>query len=441
MQIQIPHKNLSPLTSHDYSRIYDALQRSLSSDAELFAPRKAGFGGILQWDLPLNIVWTSITEASPWDRTEATQKYEDIYQRATSILGHNKELIDAVFSIPSAEYLYCGRDDKGNIKICMAAWGYSYLNAVAINPLTWHPEGEQNVVVHFTENSMPRPVEAEITFSTQFSKRIATDPSGHLAIGTYRPGTTIKFYIPEFDRNLSLVVEKGREIYTIDLTPAPVIPSPQPELQPQAPVQPEAAKLNLRLFGYDETPIANSPVKIIQHDYTLTTAVTDTSGSVTIDASSLPINTALKIVVDNKHNSYPPASFSIEAGEFEYHLHYHREKNKSMLSTWLTILAAIVLAALGVWLLLDFPLGLLIFTVSTCAFLLMAADARHHYLSGIHLSRPLLYIAAIIGAPGALLGQILWPVHNSAGQSSRLLPVLITSAVASCALTAVLCFI
>lgn len=349
MQIQIPYNEVTPLVKIDYAKIYNDLQRTLSPDEMIFAKWRAGFGGLIQWDLPGDTQWTRISNANSFDRNDAMALFKRLKESAMTKLGSNRQLIDAVYSIPSIDYLYCSRNADGSMRVILAGWGYRFPRTPQIDPLKWHPEGMQNVIVKFVEDGAPIAATMELRHASGFTSQYAADANGQINFGAHSPGTNFRFSVPSHNRDFSLNVAKGQEEYIYDLTvpkavtppPVPEIPQPRPEPEPELNISPEAT---ITFIGFDGKPIPCGEAQILRNGLPVMVQGISPDGSIRFGASDIPANTPLSIKLTNTPLKLSDVPFSFDSDELQYEVHFNHEAGRRT-SPMLGIILAVVLTA------------------------------------------------------------------------------------------------
>lgn len=328
MRIQVAYNEVTPLVKQDFTKLYDALKRTLSPEEMIFANHRAGFGGIVQWDLPDGLSWQPVTRADSFERSEAMALLRQLRESGTAKLGSRADLIEAVYSVPSADYLYCARDEQGSVKVMLAAWGYRFPRTPAVDPLTWHPADEQKVVLSFVEDGHAVSPAIELRHATSFTKRIEPGADGNIDLGTHRPGTRFTFAIPDYGREISFATEKGRDTYIFDLTvarQAPVAEVVVPEIPKVE--EPESVEMGrITFIGYDGRPLNWVGVRINQGGMTLLSASTGEDGSIAFAKTDLPCSTPLEVTLSGTPTRMSAASIVLDRDENEYEIHYHPAK-------------------------------------------------------------------------------------------------------------------
>lgn len=353
MQIKLPYNEVTPLVKIDYSQIFDGLKKLLTpEEASIFAPRRAGFGGELQWDLPQDLQWTPVTHANAFDRNEALPLLSAIKADAAPKLGTKRELVEAVFSVPSPEYIYCARDAQGKIRVMLAAWGYRYPRVPAIDPLKWRPEGEQNVTLKFIENGVPSVTEIDMVFNSGYTKRFATDNNGEISLGTHQPGVKFNFVVPSRNRNFELLVEKGRDLYVYDLTVAPLpqpvphkeeTPTPPPMPAEEENISPEAT---IKFIGFGGHPIKQGEAQLLQNGMPVLVQGIAPDGTIHFGINDIPHFSPLTLRVTNTPVMLPDCNLQIEPDELQYEIHYHPAK-RSNSNGWIAVLVCALITLAG----------------------------------------------------------------------------------------------
>ncbi len=355
MKIQVAYNEVTPLVKQDFTKLYDALKRTLSDDEMIFATHRAGFGGIVQWDLPDGLQWVSVTRANSFERNEAMRLLEEKRRSGAAKLGTRTDLIEAVYSVPSADFLYYARDAQGNMKVMLAGWAYRYPRTPAVNPLSWHPEDEQNVQLSFFDKGQAVATAIELRYATTFTKQLNPDTQGKIDLGTHRPGTQFAFSVPEYGRDFSFKVEKGRENYIFDLTVAQsvtVLPPVEPPIMeppiieppivddPDIPIVLDMTKVSF--IGYNGRGLESVKVRIESQGETLMSATTDSEGVVTFAKSELPCGKPLDVKLSGTPTRLPRTTIMLDSNENEYEVHYHPGKEQF---PWLLIAGIFVAVA------------------------------------------------------------------------------------------------
>ncbi len=75
------------------------------------------------------------------------------------------------------------------------------------------------------------------------------------------------------------------------------------------------------------------------------------------------------------------------------------------------------------------PVSIIIFFLSILSFILVGLEVRKYALTGKAISQPLLYVAAVVGSFGAMLGLLLWPIAFGGRAAVRPVAPLILSIV------------
>lgn len=353
MQIQVSHSELTPLVKVDYDKLYNDLGVKLTPDEMIFARRKAGFGGVLQWDLPSSVTWTALSRLSGFERTEALQILDSLRRTGMAKLGSNRRMIECVYSVPSADWVYAGRDDAGHIHVMLAGWGYRYPNAPALDPLTWHPEGEQDVKLRFISAGATVPTEIDLRFESGSTKRLPSGADGDVALGQLAPGTMLRFTELSSGREFSFAVEKGRGLYLFDVTPAKeIIPhvEPDPVIDDPVVISPE---ISIRLIGYDGRPVSRGELCVMDAGLVRVAAGVGSDGMVRIDSSLLAPGVPFTAKLSGAGENYGDAPLVIDEGELDYEIHYHSAKSGFNGDLWFGILFMAATLALTIWALIE----------------------------------------------------------------------------------------
>lgn len=361
MRIQVAYNEVTPLVKQDFTKLYDSLKRALSAEEMIFANHRAGFGGIVQWDLPDGLPWRPVTQTDSFERNEAMALLERLRTSGSARLGSRTDLIEAVYSVPSADYLYCARDGQGDMKVMLAGWGYRFPRTPAVNPLTWHPDDEQKVIIAFVEEGRAVSPAIELQYASGRKKRIDPTSDGQIDLGSHRPGTRFSFAVPDYGRELTFTTEKGRDRYVFDLTVAR--PASVPEVPAEVPVPPVpgpfvppatvSETVKISFIGYDGRPLPRVDVMIGQGGMTLLASSTGDEGSVTVGKSDLPCGTPLEVVLSGTPMPLPRVNIVLDADENEYEIHYHPSKNPFPWSLIAGIFVAAAATAGAIWLLVE----------------------------------------------------------------------------------------
>lgn len=82
-------------------------------------------------------------------------------------------------------------------------------------------------------------------------------------------------------------------------------------------------------------------------------------------------------------------------------------------------------------------LALIVFFLSLVTFVVIGLDVRRYVLHDKPMSQPLLYVSAIVGSFGTLMGLILWPVAAEGRKVCRPVMPIVVSAVVTVAIAVI----
>ncbi len=176
------------------------------------------------------------------------------------------------------------------------------------------------------------------------------------------PGTQVFIEVPSLNRRLTLTVEKGKTLYTFDLTQQrtetpPVVP-PVVEEKPEEEKKEEVEEvirgnrtISVQFIGIDGRPIAARTVTLSQDNATTTEVTTDDTGMIYLSDADFATGTTVttRIVDVTDMPKYTKAAFVIEAEENEYAIVYSERSGSSIWPAVLVGLLAAALSVLTIW--------------------------------------------------------------------------------------------
>lgn len=350
---RVPFNEITPLTKVDYTKIYNDLSTKLSPDEMVFAKWRAGFGGMIQWDMPADLNWVPVNSVNSFERNEAMALLRNVRASASGKLGSNVALIDAVYSIPDPSFMYVARDAGGRLRIMLCGWGYRYPKVSAINPLSWSPDGEQPVRMKFVENGNEAIVTVNLNHASGYSKSLPTDDAGELDLGNHRPGSRFSFTVQGRDHVYTLDVVEGKSVYLYDLTVAqPDIPVPPQIVDTPAPEPVEdivVGDVRINLFEGENKPVTPARVRVRSGDRTLFEGSVDKDGSVKIQLSEFGGVSVFDVELSRGSKRWPTVSVGYDPTETLYEIHYNEQQRSQGSGWWLIAIgvAATVVAFLA----------------------------------------------------------------------------------------------
>lgn len=345
MQIQTPQSQLTPLLHVNYDQIYNQLVARLTPREMIFAKWRAGFGGIIQWDLPQDLTWQQLSKADSYDYQACMALLENVSSEAKRTLGSNKAMIDAVYSVPSLDYVYYSRTPQGEYRIMLAGWGYRFPTSPALNPLSYSTRKLQPVDIYFRADGEPvASLPVELVRNTSHVG-LSADDSGKLNLGSQEVGATFEFFIPSYGRNFSITIEQGRQQYLVDLTVEKTIPEEIPAVD--IPAEPEPINLtidNIRIkfVNQNGSPVENATARFIQNGAEVASTGLLNDGVAVIESTSLQPGT-VEVRLSSPTAQYPVFNMVNDPTELDYEVYFHEvEKSKK----W-PIFVAIAIAAVA----------------------------------------------------------------------------------------------
>lgn len=129
MDIKIPEKGIYKIIPSDEclssEQIYNILEAYLSRDENIFA-RFSASNGMYYWECPGN-GWHKMSEANQFEKDEIN---EIIEQKRKLIEPKLKDTsikpLDALFHVPSEDYIYYRYKDDNSIEVMLVAWDYRF---------------------------------------------------------------------------------------------------------------------------------------------------------------------------------------------------------------------------------------------------------------------------------------------------------------------------
>ena len=341
MQVQTPQNQLTPLLQVNYDQIYNQLLARLTPRQMIFAKWRAGFGGIIQWDLPSGLQWRRLSEADSYDYSAVMSLLENVSSEAKQSLGTNRKMIDAVYSVPSLDYIYYSHDTNGEYKLMLTGWGYRFPNNPAVDPLTYTPRQKQQVEILFRADDAPvgsLPVQL-IRHSGHVG--LNADENGILDLGTQDIDARFDFNIPSYGRSFSITVEKGRQQYVVDLSiHQPALPTVSPAAQPAEPepINVEIDNIHVKFYGNDGQPVENATARFIQNNREVAAVGLLDGGEAVIEASALEAGD-VEIRLSSPTETFPIFTMDYNPAEHDYEIYFHK---KTRHNPWPIIIAAAI---------------------------------------------------------------------------------------------------
>lgn len=378
MKVQAHNNELRPLFKENFDKVYDAIVKILPAEEVIFAKRDAGFGNQIQWSLPDDAQWQSLTQADTLDRHAVI----DVFMRHKAVgesrLGKNKKLIEAIYSVPSEAHVYYAIDSDSRYRVMLTAWGYTFPYQAPETLLT-HMSGQdmQDVTVKFIDNGQPA---AGLNFSIYRQNRRdvchTADAEGKFNFGSLPVGTTLQLKAPSAGRDFTLAVAKDRNLYTFDITPEPAakpepttpppMPEPvevtaHPEPEPEPPVEmvfPQRQRdISIRMIDSSTgQPVKGSEVVVSAVGRPAVSSYPDEQGYIYLDNDDFTPGSTVKVEVPGQ-TAYPPFDLHLEPAETQYEVIFGQTSEPRWKEVLLAIAAATI-AAGSLYLLLHFGFGL-----------------------------------------------------------------------------------
>lgn len=358
MKVQIHHTEVSPLVKEGYDKVYNALRKLLPDDEFIFAKWQAGFGDLLQWSLPAEEKWMALTQADPIDRDEVIAEFIRLRDSASTKLGKNATLIKNVYSVPSENFVYYNITPEGKYRVMLTAWGYTYPRQMPMVPIVGSIDPTaQPVKLRFVDAGQPL---ADVAFDVpRPGNRVihrVSDAQGENSLGALMPGSAVDIMVPSRSFTTRIEVVKGKEYYTVDLTPRQevVIPPVTPPVEPpveENPFEEEVAEeviarnrdISVRFFDSKGQPVTGAEVEFSAPHRPPVIEGLDEQGYAYLDKDDFPVNSSLTASLSPAAGR-PAAKFVLEKDETQYEI-YFRETSSS--NVWLEIGAWVLAAAMA----------------------------------------------------------------------------------------------
>lgn len=193
----------------------------LTADENIFASIDFG-SGYYVWTLPSGYDWHKLSQAADKDlvREALSQKKSRIQRKLAGMLDSGQ--MEAVFSVPSDDYIFYSQDETGGMKLCLVAWDYQLPAKTEVVDGGFRipvPPPCQDVRLIFKEAGRPasfyRCVIKTISNSTA-EKR--ADENGCMELNSLCVGYNCSIQSIDKTRDFSFVVEEGKNEYVFDVT-------------------------------------------------------------------------------------------------------------------------------------------------------------------------------------------------------------------------------
>ena len=212
------YKITPAFTSEAMCEIFEA---RLAPEQNIFAKYKVG-AGFFQWSFP-GEGWTRLSEADSIESAEVLGRMTEIKAEiAPALASVPKMNLDSIFTTPGKDYVFYKYDQDGKIRLMLAAWDYKFPVKQLTGPVVVGGAMVpvmRNVVLAFTEAGVPASGRQVLikTFSGR-NKKVVTDNDGLFQMGNLRVGKEYLIVVPEARKEVTIIPEKDREEYQIDLT-------------------------------------------------------------------------------------------------------------------------------------------------------------------------------------------------------------------------------
>lgn len=193
----------------------------LTDDENIFASIDFG-SGCYVWTLPSGYHWHKLSEATDETavRNILSEKKSLIRRKLGGILDSGQ--LDAVFSVPSDDFIFYSEDESGRINVCLVAWDYQLPAKADVagggfkRPV---PPSRQDVRLIFKAagNPVSRYKCLMKTVSNSI-KEIEADENGCLELKGLSLGYNCIVKSADKKRDFSFVVEEGKNQYVYDVT-------------------------------------------------------------------------------------------------------------------------------------------------------------------------------------------------------------------------------
>ena len=212
------YKITPAFTSEAMCEIFEA---RLAPEQNIFAKYKVG-AGFFQWSFP-GEDWTRLSEADSIESAEVLGRMAEIKAEiAPALASVPKMNLDSIFTTPGKDYVFYKYDQDGKIRLMLTAWDYKFPVKQLTGPVVIGGAKVpvmRNVVLAFTEADAPASGRQVLikTFSGR-NKKVVSDENGLFAMGNLRVGKEYVIAVPEAHKEVTIIPEKDREEYQIDLT-------------------------------------------------------------------------------------------------------------------------------------------------------------------------------------------------------------------------------
>lgn len=202
-------------------QLNDLFRETLTDDENIFAAIDFGVGCYV-WTLPSGYDWHKLSEAADTDmvRNILSEKKSLIRRKLSGVLESWQ--LDAVFSVPSDDFIYYSKDELGIVNVRLVAWDYQLpakMEAVGGGFKRPAPPALQDVRLMFKEAGKPAAHYRCLvkTLNNSVEER-AADETGCIELKGLCVGYHCIIKSADKLHDFSFVVEKEKDEYVFDVT-------------------------------------------------------------------------------------------------------------------------------------------------------------------------------------------------------------------------------
>ena len=214
MKIRINKTAVYCLLGGDYEKVYRPLSQLTGDCQGLFTERVPG-NDYLQWNLPGD-GWNALSSCDPLTASMVQKQLDERLQQVRQRFGSNTDMANMVLSVPSNDYIFYRDEPDGKLSIALTAWGYRYPARVDVGDMQGdgrRPTDKEKVQIAFDWDGEHSP-DVPFKLKDQLQR---TDKSGLFNIkDEIEVGNVIPIVVAE--KELSITVTKGQQLYSFDLT-------------------------------------------------------------------------------------------------------------------------------------------------------------------------------------------------------------------------------
>lgn len=165
--------------------------------------------------------WQSLSGTSAEKRPAIEVARDNLFAQVRSKLAGSQTATPEDFlTYPNDDYVFYKLRDDGTIDILLTGWGFRNQKQVTgeIIRVTTDKTDKQDVVFSFLNNGTPVPNRPFYVTTNQNLNREETDAEGNYRLNALPVGKEVQITDEVTHRTFPLKVEKGRTIYTFDVT-------------------------------------------------------------------------------------------------------------------------------------------------------------------------------------------------------------------------------